>query len=357
MALVTGLTAERMLEIEAASVVSGEIDGDGHLILERHDGTDIDAGYALVAVPDASTAQKGVIRLATQAETEALTATNRAVTPASLESTISGIDADIVALGAEFDALIVATDSISEAASITSYPIGTSMMAVTTGWSIGGSQGLIITHRNSTGDRHVQFFHLATANDMWKRTFYSTAWIAWSKLAMPADPSTMGITGEVKIWAGSSAPSGWQLCDGTAISRSIYSALFTAIGTTYGVGNGTTTFNVPNTKGKTVVGYDSSQTEFDALGETGGAKTVTLTSAEMPSHTHVQNAHGHTLPGNGALTDGTGSPNYNVSGTTTTYGFKANQVASTTAVNQTAGSGGAHNNLQPYLVMNHIIKL
>lgn len=101
-------------------------------------------------------------------------------------------------------------------------------------------------------------------------------------------------TGAVTQFAGSAAPTGWLLCDGTAVSRATYADLFAAIGTTYGAGNGSTTFNLPNLKGRVPVGRDSADTSFDVLGETGGAKTHTLTVTEMPSHTHVQDSHNHT---------------------------------------------------------------
>jgi microcystin-dependent protein len=104
--------------------------------------------------------------------------------------------------------------------------------------------------------------------------------------AMPA--------GSIQAWATNTAPEGWFLCDGAAISRTTYSDLFATIGTTYGTGNGSTTFNLPNIKGRTIVARDSTQTEFDILGESNGAKTVTLTEAQMPVHTHVQDAHNHT---------------------------------------------------------------
>jgi microcystin-dependent protein len=368
-ALVTGLTKERMLVIEAASVVSGEINGSGHLILTTHGGTEIDAGYALVAIPDASTTVKGVSELATQAETEAHTDATRAVTPASLASTFATIaDHETRLDGFEEKKLNPASYSQSTAGG--SYPLGISYLYMidteTTagGWDFAGKYGLVTTYRYSsdmfwqTWVRHEG----GTTNptQMWIRTGNSpSGWSNWYKLASSSDPSTMGITGEIKMWSTTTAPSGWQICDGTALSRTTDAALFAVIGTTYGVGDGSTTFNVPNMKGRVLVGYDSSQTEFDSMGETGGAKTHTLTSGEMPSHTHTQNAHAHTMNGTGgtgALTDGTGTTNYNVSGTTTTYGFKTNQPGNTTAVNQNTGGGGAHNNLQPYLVGTYIIK-
>lgn len=143
-------------------------------------------------------------------------------------------------------------------------------------------------------------------------------------------------TGSLMQFAGSSAPTGYLLCDGSAVSRSAYSALFALISTTYGAGDGSTTFNVPDLKGRVAVGYDSGQTEFDTLGETGGANTHTLTTGEIPSHDHSTGSGMEVLntPGTSTyatLTDGAGA-----SGTT--------------------GGGGAHNNLQPYITLNYIVK-
>lgn len=93
--------------------------------------------------------------------------------------------------------------------------------------------------------------------------------------------------GAITQYAGSAAPSGWLLCDGAAVSRTTYAALYAAVGTTFGAGDGSTTFNVPNLKGRFPVGIDAAQTEFDVRGETGGVKTVTLAEANMPAHTHA----------------------------------------------------------------------
>lgn len=227
-----------------------------------------------------------------------------------------------------------------------------------------------------------------------------------------AGPAGTGPTGSIAMFAGTAAPTGHLLCDGSAVSRSTYAALFTVIGTVYGVGDNSTTFNLPNLKGRVSVGRDSTQTEFDTLGETGGSKTHTLSAAEMPSHSHVQNAHSHTSPAHnhtqtghdhvqnahnhapgtlsgymtyGATTVGrtrvaTGTTsdriaitttNTNDLGITLTATSDATQNSVTaTAVNQTAsatvdpttptaqttGGGGSHNNLQPYVVLNYIIK-
>ena len=79
--------------------------------------------------------------------------------------------------------------------------------------------------------------------------------------------------GEVTAYAGSSAPTGWLICDGSAVSRTTYATLFAIIGTVFGAGDGSTTFNLPNAKGSVIAGKDSAQTEFDVIGEVGGAKT------------------------------------------------------------------------------------
>lgn len=133
-------------------------------------------------------------------------------------------------------------------------------------------------------------------------------------------------------------PENWLLCDGQAVSRTDYALLFSIIGTTYGVGDGSTTFNLPNLKGRVAVGKDSTQTEFDTLGETGGEKTHTLTVEEMPTHDH----------GIGLVGIGSGPYGYNVS--SLSIGSSQSEKTSVT------GSGQAHNILQPYQVTNYIIK-
>lgn len=154
-------------------------------------------------------------------------------------------------------------------------------------------------------------------------------------------PAVSAPTGEVTMFAGSSAPTGWLLCDGSAVSRTTYSALFAVVSTTYGTGDGSTTFNVPNLKGRAPVGVDSTQTEFAALGTTGGEKTHVLSVAEMPSHTHQErySLNGASGTNMGSLTSSGGGAYTNAEQTT-----------------QTTGGGGAHNNLQPYLSLNFIIK-
>lgn len=136
-------------------------------------------------------------------------------------------------------------------------------------------------------------------------------------------------------------PTGYMLCDGSAISRTTYSQLFNIIGTTYGSGDGSTTFNLPNLKGRVAVGFDSSDSDFDTLGESGGEKTHTLTIDEMPAHNHNTDKYYNT---------GIGANNFYGSNATGNHYTNPNGMSN-------AGGGQAHNNLQPYLVVNYIIKV
>jgi microcystin-dependent protein len=171
----------------------------------------------------------------------------------------------------------------------------------------------------------------------------------------PTGPAgTTGVdspTGSVIAFAGASAPTNWLLCDGSAVSRTTYNTLFALIGTTYGAGNGSSTFNLPNLKSRIPVGVDDADSNFNVLGETGGATT----------HTHG--------PGTFAAAIGATASN------ATRIGYQAVNVVAGGATNSTYGiSGTAQNNqsfnhytpvygvsadgstLQPYIALNYIIK-
>lgn len=147
--------------------------------------------------------------------------------------------------------------------------------------------------------------------------------------------------GAIMPFGSDTIPDNWLLCDGSAVSRTTYQQLFNTIGTTYGTGDGFTTFNLPNLKGKVPVGKDTSDTDFDTLGETGGEKTHTLTIAEMPEHSHLY------------INDGKFGINPGASANSPTWGETLTTTGATTG---SAGEGQAHNNLQPYIVQNYIIK-
>lgn len=163
--------------------------------------------------------------------------------------------------------------------------------------------------------------------------------------------ATANITGSITMYAGANAPDGWLICDGSAISRTDYADLFSIIGTTYGTGDGSTTFNIPNLKGRVPVGLDTSDTSFDTLGETGGEKTHQLTTNELPSHRH----NGISWAGDFStqaisLNAGSGQGYHLSFGSTIIPDQAYNIQTGYTGQNQ------AHNILQPYVVMNYIIR-
>ena len=161
-------------------------------------------------------------------------------------------------------------------------------------------------------------------------------------------------TGVMLPYGGTSAPSGWLLCQGQAVSRTTYSDLYAVIGTAFGAGDGSTTFNLPDLRGRIPVGLDSTDGDFDTLGEEGGEKNHTLSTDEMPSHNHTQSSHAHTIKFGGttpgtSLAIGVGRGSY--VGDAYDYG-----VVPIAPAIQSTGGGSAHNNVQPYVVTNWIVK-
>lgn len=166
------------------------------------------------------------------------------------------------------------------------------------------------------------------------------------------DELNIELSGEIRMYGGSTAPTSWLLCDGSAISRSTYSDLFSTIGEKYGVGDGSTTFNVPDFQAKFPVGYKSGDADFGDRGDTGGAKTKSI------SHTHTGPNHTHSVSGTSGnikspnLIGGTGTSQYS--------GDHAHDFACTSGAGGTgntgAGGSGAQDVLNPFLVVNFIIK-
>lgn len=164
------------------------------------------------------------------------------------------------------------------------------------------------------------------------------------------------VSGMVMPYAGTSAPTGWLLAYGQAVSRTTYADLFSAIGTTYGSGDGSSTFNLPDLRGRVVAGQDdmgstsanrltnqSGGLNGDTLGATGGSETHTLTTAQIPAHSHSLGSNTRVQLGydNGEA-----------------YAGKTvnNPHGSITYSTQDTGGGGAHNNVQPTIILNYIIK-
>lgn len=171
--------------------------------------------------------------------------------------------------------------------------------------------------------------------------------------------------GCVLDYSGGTLPTGFLLCDGSAVSRTTYADLFAAVGTTYGAGNGSTTFNIPDYRGRVGAGKDnmggvaasrlSAQITGTTLGATGGAEQHTLTSAQIPAHTHPVTDPGHihsVATNSGALAAGSSSGPYASTSSTVNTGSSTTGVT----IGNNTGGGGAHTNLQPTIICNKIIK-
>lgn len=166
-----------------------------------------------------------------------------------------------------------------------------------------------------------------------------------------------GLTGTILPTVATSAPSGWLLCDGSAVSRTDYSNLFNLVGTTFGSGNGSTTFNVPDLRGRSIIGVGTgSGLSARARGDVGGAETHTLSEAQMPLHGHPYRASYTNTGSSDASTQTTG-------GFPTKTTSAANQAAFTGTPSNTqgqqiggAGGGAAHNNMQPFMALSYIIR-
>lgn len=161
-------------------------------------------------------------------------------------------------------------------------------------------------------------------------------------------PQQLGITGVILPYGGDSAPANWLICDGSAVSRSTYAELFDVVGTKYGNGDGSTTFNLPDLQKRVPAGYDGGDTDFDTVGQTGGEKEVSLSSTEMPEHSHdvvndIMSESGATL--------GTGS-NIAVRDFVDNGSSYNNDESLET---EEEGNGSAHQNMPPYVVVNYII--
>lgn len=237
-----------------------------------------------------------------------------------------------------------------------------------------------------------------TDEDVWGNELNSNMDIIDSTLHTIAT-SVVGGTpaGTVVSYAGSTAPSGWLLCFGQAVNRTTFSDLFSVIGTTYGAGDGATTFNVPDCRGRVDAGKDdmggtpasrltnspTGGVVGSGLGNTGGSQGHVLTTAQLATHTHsgstsTDGAHSHTVEGAKYPTnDSTYADIY--TGTNASFGafsgggdnyfatiaggsrliMRAKASGSDhshTLTTSGAGSDSSHNNVQPTIIFNKIIK-
>ena len=219
-------------------------------------------------------------------------------------------------------------------------------------------------------------------------------------LDIQAPTATSGIpTGALLDFGAASVPAGFLACDGDAISRLTFAQLFSVIGTTWGVGDGSTTFNVPDFRRRVAVGSGGAGSAElgNAVGDVGGEETHQLTLGELPAHSHSSGSlaassggshshssgslsassggsHSHTLPQesggsqnlrsvttNSGSDEGYGSPStgsagshsHSISGSTSSSGSHSHSISGSTG---SAGDDEAHNTMQPSAVVARIIK-
>lgn len=192
----------------------------------------------------------------------------------------------------------------------------------------------------------------------------------------PNDAATMaqiagaGPIGIVADFAGTTPPVGWMFCYGQTLSRTTYAQLFAVIGVTFGAGDNSTTFTLPDCRGRVTAGKDNmggtsadrltAPLNGDVLGQTGGAEGHVLTVAQMPAHDHGGTtgnggSHSHTVQGFGPNKTPRAQPQAAV-------GTGEDTVNTSTAPNHThpisaQGEGQAHSSIQPTIIFNKIIKV
>lgn len=164
----------------------------------------------------------------------------------------------------------------------------------------------------------------------------------WKEIKIKAS-DTLPIGTQV-AYGGAVPPTGWLICDGSAVSRTQYADLFAVIGTSYGEGDGSTTFNLPNKKGRVSAGYDSTNSKFNAIGKKLGEETHTLTVAELAEHNHGKTPIDIAIPKLEWSTTAS-----NLYALNNEQGYPIGELVA-------VGGNQPHNNIQPTEVDNWIIK-
>jgi microcystin-dependent protein len=192
--------------------------------------------------------------------------------------------------------------------------------------------------------------------------YYSGAWtdvyadVFYSKAAIDTMVAGAVPTGVILPYGGATAPTGYLACNNQAVSRATYAALFAVIGTSYGAGDLVTTFNVPDLRGRTMVGMgtgDAADATAWTRGQKQGREGVTLTTAQIPAHSHDILGYGFSDNGSTGPLDET----WGVSGRgTDDQAEYFSDNPSDRLFIKNAGGGDVHTNLQPSLGVNAIIK-
>lgn len=304
-------------------------------------------GYAdsltFSGAPDATTTQKGIVELATQAEVDAKTATGG--TGASLVATPA---LNRWVLGSDYVVDTGATNAyvITPSPAIAAYATG----QIFTFKSTNTNTLTSTLNVNAKGAVTIQRQGVALgAGDIISGQIYMVEYDGTNFQLISAINTTP--SGAIQMFAGAAAPTGWVLCDGTSYLRATYPVLFAAIGTTFGTADGTH-FNVPDMRGRAPIGAGTgtgggasgtglptggSALTARALAAWIGEETHTLTTPEMPAHTHTLTNGGDTNAGSGVS--------------------QSSLAASAVVTTSSTGGGGAHNNVQPIMTLNFIIKV
>ena len=192
--------------------------------------------------------------------------------------------------------------------------------------------------RAATGDYYAAFLVSSSDGMLYKPLSLSEPTVLVPINTGNDSENTSGLpVGVVTPYAGEKIPTGWLVCDGREVSRTQYADLFACVGDKHGAGDGSTTFNLPDMRGRVVAGLSNNNDVLSGamnLGQPLGTQTHKLTIDEMPSHTHSYTAH-HSLGASGTGGDA--------------------QLRSKSASTGTSGGSKAHNNVQPTIILNYII--
>ena len=208
----------------------------------------------------------------------------------------------------------------------------------------GDPEGLVFAPQGSVYMRHDGV--VSNGGGLYIKTTGVTISTGWIDMPTASGASAVLPTAAIVTYGGAAAPTGWLICDGSAVSRTVYSLLFAAIGTLYGAGDGSTTFNVPDLRGRTTVGYAASGGNV-AVSTLGNNDGVALAN-RRPHHRHTP--HHHTQDSNTAL--------YSAGSSWDTGNIGTGYTTGGTTATADGGSGVSTDSVDApaYLVVNHIIK-
>lgn len=198
---------------------------------------------------------------------------------------------------------------------------------------------------------------------------YNASDDVWYLFGYYQNPFTIPLGGGLDFWGATVPNSAFAFPAGQAISRSVYSALFTMIGTTHGSGDGSTTFNLPDKTGRVSAMKEASATRLTStyfggnsanIGATGGSESHTLTSAQIPAHSHPNslNDGGHIHDMDFQVNNAAGGSGFawSAGGNIFTRSTKS-ATTGITITNASAGGDGAHKNVQPTIICNYIMRI